>query len=158
MCKLFNPIFTFFTYTGKVKVVKLSADMRAPLKYTIGAAGWDLFAAEDVSIPPRGRKEISHGIKLEIPAGTYGRIAIRSLLAGHGLQTAGGVINSDYRGTIKSHIFNTNTGPDPYQIHKGQRITQIIFETLADVEMEVTSEKFLSKTNRGQGTLGSTGK
>ncbi|KAG6532323.1 hypothetical protein ZIOFF_006163 [Zingiber officinale] len=69
--------------------------------------GLDLTANEDCIIPPRGRGLISTGISMEIPWGTYGKIAARSSVALKlGLDIGARVIDCDYRGEIKILAFN----------------------------------------------------
>ncbi|KAG6492598.1 hypothetical protein ZIOFF_047563 [Zingiber officinale] len=64
-----------------------------------GVVGFDLSADADCIIELRGRALISTGLSLEIPWGTYGRIATRSSATWKlGLDVGAGVIDSDYRG------------------------------------------------------------
>jgi len=57
----------------KLKVVKVKKGSKLPVRTTVRSAGLDLFSCE--------RKIISKGIKIELPAGTYGRISPRSGLS-----------------------------------------------------------------------------
>ncbi|XP_042404507.1 deoxyuridine 5'-triphosphate nucleotidohydrolase-like [Zingiber officinale] len=64
---------------------------------------------------------------MEIPWGTYGRIATRSSAALKlGLDIGAGVIDSDYRGEVKILAFN-HSDQNIY-IHKGDCVAQLILE------------------------------
>ena len=64
-------------------------------------------------------------ISVDPPKGTYVRISPRSGLAyKNQLDVLAGVIDSDYRGTIK--IMLQNPGQEPVTITTGQRIAQTI--------------------------------
>jgi dUTP pyrophosphatase len=119
-------------------------------------AGADLAAAEDRSIPPLSRATIRTGLAMEIPEGYYGRIAPRSGLAhNHGIDVLAGVVDSSYRGEIRIVLYNTDK-EEPFQVRSGDRIAQIIFEKHYDFEFIEVDD--LSKTDRGEGGFGSTGK
>jgi len=65
----------------KLKVVKVKKGSKLPVRTTVRSAGLDLFSCERKIIKPSERKIISTGIKIELPAGTYGRISPRSGLS-----------------------------------------------------------------------------
>lgn len=81
---------------------------KLPTRGSSHAAGYDLYSAEKVVLPPAGgRKVIQTGIHLAIPTGHYGRVAPRSGLASkHGIDTGAGVIDEDYRGLLGVLLFN----------------------------------------------------
>lgn len=119
------------------------------------AAGYDAYATSNVAIPPGGRALISTGLKIAAPSGTYIRIAPRSGLAWkHGIQTGAGVVDEDYRGEIKVLLFNH--GAEEFQVNKGDRVAQLIFEKIVTPELMVVPS--LDDTERGEGGFGSTGK
>jgi len=145
--------------------VKLAeAGATAPGKMTIGSAGLDLYAAEDVLVPPTrceadgraevGRALISTGIMLELPPGTVGRIAARSgLSVKSNIEVGAGWIDSDYRGLLKVELKNLSS--QPYQVSLGDRVAQLIVLPVVDVEIEVVTD--LEVTGRGSAGFGSTG-
>jgi hypothetical protein len=49
-----------------------------PTQGTPGSAGWDLYSIESTTLTPGQRKLVDTGISIEIPQGTYARIAPRS--------------------------------------------------------------------------------
>ena len=137
-----------------VKVKLLTQNAKTPSKATSGAAGFDLYAAEAVTVPSRERRLIKTNVAMEIPAGFYGRIAPRSGLAfKYGLDVMAGVIDSDYRGDVGVIIYNTD--PIPFEVKVGDRIAQIIFEFAPEAAI---TDADLSDTNRGGQGYGHTGK
>ena len=51
---------------------------KAPTKGSALAAGYDLYASQNVIIPKGGRVVVPTGIRVAIPEGSYGRVAPRS--------------------------------------------------------------------------------
>ncbi len=64
-----------------------------------------------------------------------------------------GTIDSDYRGEIK--ILLINHGQEPFVIHSGDRIAQMIIARHEKADFHV--ELSLDRTVRGTGGFGSTG-
>jgi len=110
-----------------VRVKKLSAEARVPMKGTARAAGHDLYANEGTNVPARGQAILGRGIAIGLPHNTYGRIPPRSSLAfKHRLMTNAGGIDSDYRGEVK--VVLANLGEQPDRVEKGDRIAQLLIE------------------------------
>ena len=139
------------------------------------AAGYDLTAA---SIDRVGDLIIvDTGIAVQIPDGMCGKVMVRSSLAWTGWENVNGVglIDSDYRGTIKIFFrdlrrsvaeknalckFLRETGQAerirmvrPYKI--GDRIAQLIVQPCNELDFLLAQS--LSNTARGVGGYGSTG-
>lgn len=139
-----------------LNVSKLIPTAILPVRSTSGAAGYDLFSTDSYVVLPGRRVVVSTGISIQLPPGTYGRIAPRSGLAvKHGLDTLAGVIDPDYTGEIKVVLQNLDT-QQPFVIRAGYRIAQLILEnfTIAEV-VEVPLEAPV--TERGAAGFGSTG-
>ena len=64
-------------------------------------------------------------------------------------------MDSDYRGNVGVVIFNHHTHND-LEIHKGDRIAQLILTKIITPEIQEVEE--LDDTKRGEGGFGSTGK
>jgi len=144
--KYFQPI---------LRIKKISSNAITPKRGSEKAAGYDLFSAQDVSIPKQGKALISTDIQIKLPEGCYGRVAPRSGLAWkHHLDVGAGVIDEDYRGTVGVVMFNH--GPHDYDVKKGDRIAQLICERIFYPELEEVEE--LDETKRGEGGFGSTDK
>jgi len=135
-----------------VRVKKLSAEARVPMKRTARAAGHDLYAIEGTEVPARGQAIVGTGIAIGLPHNTYGRIAPRSSLpVKHRLTTNAGVIDSDYKGEVK--VVLANLGDQPYQVEKGDRIANLIIEKIDNRELQEVTQ--LDDTERGNQAFGS---
>jgi len=125
-----------------------------PLRATAGAAGADLFAAEDVVIGPGERALVPTGIRLAIPPGHVGLVWPRSGLAvRHGLDTMAGVIDSDYRGEVL--VLLVNHGAAPCRIERGARVAQLLVQKVESANF--TRVATLPESERGEGGFGSSG-
>jgi dUTP pyrophosphatase len=140
----------------KLLVKKLSDQATLPVRGSNGAAGYDLSAAKDVTVPARGRVLVPTDLSIALPSGVYGRIAPRSSLSyKHGIETGAGVVDEDYRGPVGVVLFN-HSDVD-YQIKTKDRVAQLILERIAIAEIEDVGEASLDETLRGVGAYGSTG-
>jgi len=127
---------------------------KLPLKAHAGDAGYDLYAADYYSIAPYSQATVSTGIKMTIPDGYAGLIWDKSGLAGEGITTMGGVIDSNYRGEVK--VVVKNLSETVFNIIPGQKIAQIIIQPIMD--LEVKEEKINNDTERRDKGFGSSGK
>ena len=126
---------------------------------TEGAAGADVeaFIPQPITLNPGERKKIPTGLILEIPSGWEAQVRPRSGLAlknGITVLNAPGTIDSDYRGELE--IILVNLGTEPYTVHNGDRIAQLVFAPAPQLSFETTREVAL--TERGEGGFGSTGR
>jgi len=138
----------------RVKVKKLDLQAKIPTRGSAQAAAHDLYANESKTIPAQGQEVVRTGISITPPRGTYGRIAPRnSMVVKLRIALNAGVIDSDYTGEIK--VVLANMGNQDYQVKKGDRIAQLITETI--VESDCYEVQMLKETNRGQQGFGSTG-
>lgn len=119
------------------------------------AAGADLRALVAVELLPGARAAVPTGVHLQIPPGHVGLVWPRSGLAvRHGIDTLAGVIDSDYRGEVR--VVLVNHGQEPFRIEPGDRIAQILVQTVERVVF--ASAGSLGETARGEGGFGSTGR
>jgi dUTP pyrophosphatase len=125
-----------------------------PTKGSPEAAGLDLYTNEEITIKPFSRKLIKTGIKIQCPPSTYGRIALRSSLSLKGIDLRAGVIDADYTGEVKVLLINQKS--EPYHIHQGDRIAQLIIEKIINPKIKEVDQ--LKNTLRGEKGFGSTGK
>jgi len=117
------------------------------------AAGHDLYANEERTIPARGQDVVPTGISITPPKGTYGRIApLSGMAVKHQIAVNARVIDSDYTGQIK--VVLANMSDQDYQIQKGDQIAQLITEKI--VESDCYQVPKLEETYRGQQGFGST--
>jgi len=138
-----------------IQIKKLSDKAKIPSQGSKYAAGYDLYAAEEVLVNTMGRKLVKTNISISIPEGYYGRIAPRSGLAyKNGIDVLAGVIDSDYRGDIGVILLNTDHNLD-FEVNVGDRIAQIIIEKCHSVNWETVET--LDATVRSEGGFGSSG-
>ncbi|ATY34307.1 dUTP diphosphatase [Sphingomonas psychrotolerans] len=127
-----------------------------PVYATTGAAGMDVVAAEDLILPPGGRRAVATGFAMAIPEGYEVQVRPRSGLAlKHGVTCLNtpGTIDSDYRGEVK--VILANLGDASFPIARGDRIAQLVPAPVQRATLaEVAS---LDETARGAGGFGSTG-
>ncbi|HSW48569.1 MAG TPA: dUTP diphosphatase [Bryobacteraceae bacterium] len=119
-------------------------------------AGMDLRALEDAMLEPAVARTVRTGIAIELPAGFEAQVRPRSGLALHHsitLPNAPATIDPGYRGEIK--VILLNLGRNPYQVHRGDKIAQLIIARYEQVEWE---EGELNSSRRGAGGFGSSGR
>ena len=115
-----------------------------------------MLAAEEVTLAPGGRHAVATGFALAIPEGYEIQVRPRSGLAlkhGISLPNTPGTIDSDYRGELR--IIMINHGAEPFAIHRGDRIAQLVLAPVTRAEWALVEE--LDETARGAGGFGSTG-
>ena len=117
--------------SNTLRVKLLSPKGKLPTKGSNLAAGYDLSSAQQLTIPINGRALVQTDISINVPKGTYRRIAPRSGLAvKHGITTRARVIDTDYTRPIGVVLFNY--GDQDFQIQEGERIAQLILEQIVD--------------------------
>lgn len=129
-----------------------------PAYATEGSSGADLraYIEEPITLMPGERRLVPTGIFVEIPQGVEAQIRARSGLAikhGIGLVNGVGTVDSDYRGEWNIPLINW--GQEPYTIHSGDRIAQVIFSRYEKADFVSVSQ--ISETERGAGGFGHTG-
>lgn len=133
---------------------KLTEHALEPVRGSERAAGMDLRSAYDAVIPARGKALVKTDIQIQVPQGSYGRIAPRSGLAAKNFIDVGaGVIDEDYRGNVGVLLFNHSD--TDFNVSRGDRIAQLICERIYYPELEQMDK--LEDTQRGEGGFGSTG-
>ena len=116
----------------------------------------DLCAVEDAVLEPGVPRLVPTGLTVEIPPGYEAQVRPRSGLAlKHAITmpNAPGTIDPGYRGELR--VILLNLGRDPYTVHAGDRIAQMIvarYESVEWVEGELTDSA------RGSGGFGSSGR
>lgn len=119
-------------------------------------AGLDLKASETITIAPGSTYNMSLGVGFAVPAGMVAYVFPRSSI---GVKTplrmanSVGVIDSGYTGPV--HACYTNISNEPFTIHEGDRIAQLVIQPILLPDIEVVDE--LEKSERGSGAFGSTG-
>ena len=104
---------------------------KKPTKATRDAVGIDVYiphnAAEendDIEILPHCVRILDTGIQVLVPTGYYAQLMTRSSTARRGILVIGGVIDPDYRGTIK--VILLNTSDEPQYVNPYAAVAQVI--------------------------------
>ncbi len=139
---------------------RLGNEIPLPHYATDGSAGLDLRACLDapLTLEPGQAELIPTGLAIHIAdPGLAAVILPRSGLGHrHGLVLGNlvGLIDSDYQGQIQISCWNR--GQTPYTIAVGERVAQLVFVPIIQVQWEVVDEFHASE--RGEGGFGHTGK
>ena len=139
----------------KVKIKRLDKSAVIPKYAKDGDEGLDLTATA-YKVNEKGQYIYTSDLALEIPDGYVGLLFPRSSICKKDLEMTNsvGVIDSNYRGPIKSVFNPTCEDPEIYELD--ERFAQLIIIPYPRIEFEEVEE--LSETNRGTGGYGSTGK
>lgn len=140
----------------EVKIKRNHKDAVIPSYAKPGDAGMDLTAVSKVWSYD-GYYEYDTGLEFEIPEGFVGLIFPRSSIYKTGLTLSNsvGVIDSGYRGSVKAKFYYDDYDDcNSYEI--GDRVCQLIIMPYPQIEFKEVDE--LSKTVRGDGGFGSSGK
>ena len=134
---------------------QLDFDLPAPSYAHPGDAGLDLYATEPAEVT-RETVLIPTGVAVAVPDGHVGLICPRSGLSEYGVTVANapGVVDAGYRGEVMVRLTTTST--TPYQVHRGDRIAQLLIAPIFRPEVTVVDR--LDNTERGTGGFGSTGR
>jgi dUTP pyrophosphatase len=119
-------------------------------------AGMDLCAVEEATLEPGVPRMVATGLTIEAPPGFEAQVRPRSGLAlRHAITmpNAPGTIDPGYRGEVR--VILLNLGREPYTVHAGDRIAQMIVARYEAVEWQ---EGELAESQRGEGGFGSSGR
>lgn len=169
----------------QVKVKLLNENAVMPTYGSEGAAGFDLYATEDVLIEPGETKKVPLGLAFELPPGYVLYIMPRSGLSSKTTlrqPNSVGVVDSDYRGEVsmmfdniaqtrnmrtRPYVYDLSNetvylNPDQrevkpvsYLVRKGDRVCQGVIQKIPAISLVEVDE--LLETERGSGGFGSTG-
>jgi dUTP pyrophosphatase len=121
-----------------------------------GDAGYDLRSAGEATVAARSRTTVNTGVSIALPAGLVALVHPRSgLAAKHGITVlnAPGTVDAGYRGEIL--ITLVNHSDEDFQIARGDRVAQIVFQKFESATFVQVSE--LPGSHRGNAGFGSTG-
>jgi len=126
---------------------------------TDGSAGLDMRACidEPLTVEPGSTELVPTGLAIHI--GDPGLAAVLLPRSGlghkHGLVLGNltGLIDSDYQGQVFVSIWNR--GSKAYEIEPGERIAQMVFVPVLQVQFEVVDE--FDDSHRGEGGFGHSG-
>jgi dUTP pyrophosphatase len=142
-----------------LKVKLLAPTAKAPTVAHPGEdLGYDVYAAETITLDGRGHALVPTGIAIECtaPSGEAMGALLRdkSSLAARRLMLTGGVIDAGYRGEIK--VLMENLGDAQATIRAGEKIANLIPYPVLTGEVQVVEE--LNESSRKAGGFGSSGR
>ena len=121
----------------RVRIQRLCPEAALPA-YAHGPeedAGMDLCAIADTLLEPGVPRTVPTGLAIELPPGFEAQIRPRSGLAlKHAitLPNSPATIDPGYRGEIR--VILLNLGREPYQVHRGDRIAQMVVARYEPIE------------------------
>jgi len=120
-------------------------------------AAADMYAFENITIQPHTHgTPVATGVHIQLPEGWVAFVLPRSSMGAKTplrLSNSMGVIDSGYRGEVRA-IYD-NISDDPYEIHKGDRIAQML--VMPSYRFKANVVDSLTDSDRGEGGFGSTG-
>ncbi|MBH77697.1 MAG: dUTP diphosphatase [Dehalococcoidia bacterium] len=130
---------------------------RLPEKASANASGYDLYACLPDAPVRVGNfpVRIPTGLAFAVPPGLDVQIRPRSGLASQGILSSFGTLDADYRGELFISMYTLNPEVS-HVVEHGDRVAQLVITHLAAVNFVLREE--LSKTQRGAGGHGSTGR
>jgi dUTP pyrophosphatase len=142
----------------RVRIRRLDPDVPLPDYQTPGAAGFDLAASADLTIPPGRVALIPTGLVIEAPEGHFlGIFARSSTPLKKGLMVANGVgvVDRDYCGPADEvRIQVLNFTAEPIEVKRGDRIAQGLFLPVTRVEWQEASGDLRNDSRGGFGATG----
>jgi dUTP pyrophosphatase len=140
-----------------IPVVRLDPELDLPAYARPGDAGLDLVARFDLTLAPGGgRGLVPTGVAFALPEGYAGFVQPRSGLAlRHGVTVLNspGLIDCGYRDELKVLLVNLDPA-EPFEIHRGDRIAQLVVQAVAHVEWAAVAELPASERGGGFGHTG----
>lgn len=134
--------------------IKLDSGAIAPTRAHDTDAGLDLYSPIEINIPSGWSRYINTGVHIQLPHGTAGLIVSKSgLNVKHGI-TSTGLIDEGYTGAIRVRLYNKS--PEDYQIHVGDKISQLVVIPVLYEPVEIADS--IEGGERGDNGFGSTGR
>lgn len=134
--------------------IKLDKGAIAPTRAYDTDAGLDLYSPIEINIPSGWSRYINTGVHIQLPHGTAGLIVSKSgLNVKHGI-TSTGLIDEGYTGAIRVRLYNKS--PEDYQIHIGDKISQLVVIPVLYEPVEIVDS--IEGGERGDNGFGSTGR
>jgi len=144
----------------KILDERLGRDIPLPHYATPGSAGLDLRACLDdaLVLAPGTTALIPTGLAIHIDDPHLAAVLLPRSGLGHKhgivLGNLVGLIDSDYQGQV--FVSCWNRGDQPYEIHVGERIAQMVFVPVTQVEFEQVAD--FDDSARAAGGFGHTGR
>lgn len=144
-------------FTDRIRIeYKLLDEFAKPLsKERSTDAGWDISSAESIILKHNSVTNVRTGLCVACPEKYYLTVEGRSSLYKKGIIPNRGIIDAGYTDQIYVMLYNVG---DDYEIKIGDRIAQVIFHKVHDVD-QINVPEFSSDYNiRGNNGFGSSGR
>jgi len=140
----------------KLKYMLLHENAYKPERGTNKSSGLDVFTPFDITIKANTDVVIPLGLRVKIPFGYDLTVNNKSGIATKKKLIKGAeLIDNDYRGDIKIHLYNFSSQDVKFQ--RGEKIAQLVMRPVWIGKLK--QEKYIPEnTQRGSGGFGSTGK
>lgn len=125
-----------------------------PIRAHRDDAGLDLRSPVDVVVKSLDSATIDTGVHVRIPENCAGLMVSKSGLNVNHDITSTGLIDSGYTGSIRVKLYNH--GLEDYQVHKGDKISQLVVFPVLLPDMVLVND--LGESDRGDNGFGSSGK
>ncbi len=145
----------------KVRILdaRVGSEFPLPAYATAGSAGLDLRAclSAPLVLEPGQAELLPTGLAIHVEDPTLAALILPRSGLGHKhgivLGNLVGLIDSDYQGQLMVSCWNR--GHEPFTVHPGERIAQLVVVPVVQVELEVVAE--FGASARGAGGFGHSG-
>ena len=121
-----ESIVNLSTERGKISLTSLAPNGHLPVMTSHGAAGYDLRVCERTLIANGQRMCVDTGVHVSMPNTVMALVMGRSSsFMDSGLMVIVGLVDPDYKHTIKVMMWNTSS--EPTLIEAGTRVAQLVF-------------------------------
>lgn len=144
----------------KILDERIGKTIELPSYATNGSAGLDLRVCinEPLQIASKETVLLPTGLAIYIANPNLAAVILPRSGLGHKhgivLGNLTGLIDSDYQGELKISCWNRSE--EHFTVHPGDRIAQLVFLPVVQVDFEVVKD--FNETNRGQNGFGSSGR
>lgn len=136
--------------------IQLDDDAYEPLRAHPEDAGLDLRTPHGFTLVAHGTEVVDTGVHVDIENGWFGKIESKSgLNINHGIETAPGVIDSGYSGSIKVRLYNLTD--EPYGFDAGDKVCQMVLVPCNTPLIQLVG-KVEARGGRGDDGYGSSGR
>jgi dUTP pyrophosphatase len=140
----------------EVRYTKITPDAKTPERAYGDDAGYDLYVAKNVTIPPNEFVDIPTYVAVQLASETWGLLTGRSSTTRRrGLLVNQGVIDPGYRGELFVGVWNLTD--QPVEVKTGERIAQLILMPNVTAVTNMVEVDRLDAHPRGVNGFGSTG-
>lgn len=130
---------------------------RTPTRAYNDDAGLDLYVDGDQTVKAHGLTDVSLGVSVKAPEGTWVLLTGRSsTLKKRGIRVEQGIIDTGYTGPLYATVVNTTD--DDIHLNDGERIAQLIVMPNLTQRTNLIPVDILPPTERGDQGFGSSGR